>query len=299
MKRILFISFLHFAIVMLISSASPRPKEVTIAWTSNTSGKLRDCGCPGDPYGGLSERVSMIKKLRSTEAPFLLVDTGNITSLYGDYKLKQKTIVNMMALMEYQAGMMGRLEMYHGIDNALAIADSADFQIMSASIVRDGTADYAFEPYTILKQGSATVGFTAVTDSSLYIFTGAETDDFDILQPDKALVPVLDTLSRTCDFIVVMSHMEQSKSLQLLSDYPTIDLVLQAFGNRRLEHPEVTPDGILAASGSRGQFIGMITLVKKGDNRVDLKQDKLIPVLDMPADERAAKMVTAYYKGMK
>ena len=65
------------------------PVRLTVVYTGNIDGKLRGCSCPGDPFGGLVERATLIGDIRDRAGgPFLLLDAGNIAGLFGDYDLK-------------------------------------------------------------------------------------------------------------------------------------------------------------------------------------------------------------------
>ncbi|MCE5248843.1 hypothetical protein LLG96_01345 [bacterium] len=273
--------------------------ELTIVYTANSQGKLRECGCPGDPYGGLSERVTLIKKLREKEPPFLLVDSGNMVSLYGDYKLKTTTIAKIMNLMKYDAAGIGQLEMYHGVDNALEMAGSAQFTLLSSSIVRMNTATPVFKSYMTRTIGGQTAGIISVCDTTCFLTTESIKPDFSLLPFDRSLKPVLGDLRKKVDFIIVLSHMETGSNKRLLADYPEIDIVVQGYSNDRLETPYRSQHGILVAPGARGQFVGLVTLSRTADGVLDIRRSELIPVLDVPEDKKAADLVTSYYRGMK
>ena len=101
MKKTTFIIFASIFLIFFEQTSLSQTKELTIVYTANSNGKLIECNCPGDPYGGLSERVTLIHKLRKKEKPFLLVDSGNMVSLFGDYDLKASCVIRMMNLMKY------------------------------------------------------------------------------------------------------------------------------------------------------------------------------------------------------
>ena len=55
---------------LLVFSISAFSEDLIIIYTANSNGKLKTCGCPDDPYGALSERVTLIKQLRNNNPPF-------------------------------------------------------------------------------------------------------------------------------------------------------------------------------------------------------------------------------------
>ncbi|MBN1292395.1 MAG: hypothetical protein JXB48_11195 [Candidatus Latescibacteria bacterium] len=274
--------------------------EVTIVYSANTSGKLRECSCPGDPYGGLGERVTFIKMLRQNEDPFLLVDAGNIVGITGKYELKCSAAMRIMNLMNYDVAAPGRLEMYNGIDNVLKMGEVAKFPIISTSFVRKKSAELIFKPYVILTSNDQKVGVVTVSDSTCFLTTAQKQPEFDLLPLESSLKPTLDVLSKEADFIVVLSHMTSEGNKRLLEQYPQIDLVVQGYGNECFKTPVQTPNGILVAPGQRGWFVGLITLMKTNRNsKPVIKKTSVIPVIDVPMDEDARKIIWDNYNDLK
>ena len=46
------VTVILFSIIAVTFSAQALAAELTMVYTGNAEGKLRFCGCPGDPYGG-------------------------------------------------------------------------------------------------------------------------------------------------------------------------------------------------------------------------------------------------------
>jgi len=201
--------------------------------------------------------------------------------------------------MGYNAAAVGQLEMYNGIDNALTMGETAKFPLLSASIARKNTTEPAFKPFVILTVSNQKAGVIAVCDSTCFVLNRTKKPDFDLLPVRQTLASAVETLSREVQFIVVLSHMETDSNKQLLVDFPRIDLVIQGYGNERLETPLQPSRGFLAAPGARGQFVGLITLSKNDRGELALKRSELLPVLDFQEDKKAAEIVSYYYRNMK
>ena len=294
--------FLIFVLPVLFElyNADAYCGEVTIVYTANTAGKLRVCSCPGDPYGGLSERVTLVKELRQQEAPFLLVDAGNMVNVYGKVEVKASSVMRMMNLMKYDVAGAGRLEMYNGIEIAHKLGDMADFPILSTSFTRNETDELVYKPYVILPTNGQKVGIISVSDSTCFITVSSKKPEFSLLSLDSSLKPVLEKLAGKVDFIIALSHMASEGNKKLLAGYPQIDLVVQSHGNERFKSPVQTPHGILVAPGQRGQFVGLITLMKaRKDSKPVIKRASLIPVLEIQEDEKAREIIVEQYKAMK
>jgi len=296
-KAVLFIYITIFFI--FISVLYSEAKELTIVYTASSNGKLRSCGCPGDPYGGLSERVTLIKDLRKKEKTFLLVDAGNMVSLFGEYELRSLCVISIMNLMKYDVAAAGRHEMYSGINNALKIARAAEFPILSASFVRSPDLSFIFKPYKTFRIGKSDVTVTALCDSSTsYIQTGFTEFEYEVLHPNVILKSVLPGVSKKSDFIVVLSQMDLKTNKNIIKDFPEIDLIVQEYGNTQFDPPVQLKEGVIVAPGSKGNFVGLITL-KKTKGEIEIKRSELIPVLNITEDNKANKIIHDYYKKLE
>ena len=274
-----------------------RGEELTIVYTANSSGKLTDCNCPTDPYGGLAERVTLIKDLRVLIEPFLLVDSGNMVSLFGDYDGKAACVMRLMNLMKYDAGGFGINELFNGLTSAEKMSAAADFPLISAVFALSGQTTSAFKPYAITEIGGITAGIVSVCDSISQTRLGnPRVDDYRILLAEDALRPMLTELSHRCDFTIVLSELSSDQNRALIEQFPAIDLVVEGYGNRKYVTPETTQHGIIVSPGNRGQFVGLITLEKTGTGTRSVKYHEFIPVLDIPADEDALKIIAEYEK---
>ena len=270
--------------------------ELTVVYTANTSGKLRTCICREDPYGGLSERVTLIKSLRQKEKPFLLVDGGNMVSLFGSYDLKASCVIRIMNLMEYDAAGAGWQEMFHGVKSALTMRDEAKFALLSATITKNSDGTNVFEPYVITKVGENNVGIISVCDST-YLMKNLppKVNDYSFLSKTEVLSNSLREISSTSDFVVVLSQLSPDDNEKLLRKYPIIDLIIESNHNKQYDPPIVTPHGIIASPGRLGQFIGLITLEKSKTGKTSVKRHEFLPVLHFPEDKEAQKICTEFY----
>lgn len=297
MRGVIAIAFLIFA---TFPAARSQAEQLTVVYTANSSGKLTECGCPGDPYGGLAERVTLIKKLRAKEGRFLLVDAGNMVSLFGDFEARAECVMHLMNSMGYDATGVGRLELFRNTGNALDMSGKAKFPFLSATIARLSDGKQVFQRYALLKTGKTTVGITCISDSaSSYIPELNRKFDYVILPWERELKSVLDEMKGKADFIVVLSHMDRPGNEALLKNFPLVDLVVQGNGDHELKQPVKISGGYLVMPGDRGHFVGVVRFDKSGGGRAVLKKSELMPVLDIPQDDKAMETVKAYYRKRK
>ncbi len=241
-------------------------KELTVVYTANTNGKLRACNCPHDKYGGLSERVTLIKRLRQKEKDFLLVDGGNMVSLWGSFDEKASHIMHIMNLMEYDAAGAGAYEMFYGVESVQKMSSEAKFPLISTTIVKNSDGATVVQPFTTIRIGNINTGILSVCDSTSLLAVGSpKVKDYHFLSLPGIMKQTLQKISSQTDFIVVLSQLSPDENTKLLEHFPDIDLIIQTYGNKITNPPVVTPHGIIASPCSRGQFVGLIKLRRSDD----------------------------------
>jgi len=285
-------------LALSFSEAHAGSSELTVLYTANSNGKLMYCNCPDDPYGGLSERVTLIREMRKRNGGFLLLDAGNMVGLFGDYELKASCVFRIMNLMGYDVAAAGRNEVYRGIPRILEPVRKAAFPVVSATIADMESGEPLFEPYVVTTKDGNTVSVTAVCDSSSFMDTARKEYDFALLPVRESLGRIIGGMARESDFVIVLSQLSREENAALLKTFPSIDLIVQGFGNAKYEEPVVLPWGIIVSPGVYGEFVGSITLAKT-DGKVTVVRSELIPVLGWPADKKAEKIVVEYYRNRK
>jgi len=295
-----FISFFMAVLVLFLSGHRIiYCDELTVVFTANSSGKLRDCNCPNDPYGGLAERVSLIRELREKENSFLLVDGGNMVSLFGNYDFKASYVIRLMNLMRYDAAGAGCYEIFRGLGSARNMEKKAQFPLLSATIASKSDSSLFFQPYVLKKVGNYTAGVISVCDSSCLLHVGnPAATDYIFLPKIDMMKSALRDISSRCDFLIVLSQLPAEENKKMASEFPDIDLIVQTYGNKSFDTPIETSHGFIVSPGKQGQFVGMITLEKSQKGELSFKRHTLLPVLDYPENKKAHKIVMDYYNNI-
>ena len=275
--------------------------DLTIVYTANSWGKLQVCGCPGDPYGGLGERVTLIKELRKKgNKSFILLDAGNMVSLFGDFKGKGAAVVNLMSLMKYDAAAVGPNELFFGLEGARSIESNAGFPFVGTLISERKSLKTAFNPYVLLKSNGNNALVISICDSSTALLvTGPQRkNDYSFLNAEETISEILRETSGKRDYVIVLSQLTTDGNKSLIEKFPEINIIIEAYGNKRRETPLEAGNSLIFCGGSNGQFTGMATVSKSGGKTV-LKSNVLMPVLDIKQDSAAEKIIKKYLDSTK
>jgi 2',3'-cyclic-nucleotide 2'-phosphodiesterase (5'-nucleotidase family) len=277
-------------IMLIILSISAASEELTVVYTANSNGKLKTCGCPDDPYGALSERVTLIKQLRINSSPFLLVDGGNMVDIFGDFNQKLAIVMKLMNIMGYDAAGAGFNELYNGIESTEKIRDAAGFSILALGI-GEKSGKELFKPYIIKKVGMNSVAVIGICEkNNLPQIGNPKFDGFEFTNAESELEKVLKEINGKADYVILLSQESPEKNITLLNKFKSISVIVEDCTNKKYDNPVIEGGGVIVSPGKYGRFVGILKVLKSGKG-VKVKSHEFIKVLDIPQDKDAMKLI--------
>ena len=141
--------------------------RITILHTNDVHSRLQAFPQDGSKYaglGGVAERATLIKKIRSENEQILLLDAGDIFQGTPYFNLfKGEPEIKAMSMMKYDGATMGNHDFDVGIENFATQIKDANFPIIISNYNFTNTAmDNKFLPYKIFKKGNVKVGVLGV-----------------------------------------------------------------------------------------------------------------------------------------
>ncbi len=292
MGRCLIVTVILFILVATMGAVRADTAELTVVYTGNADGKLKFCGCPGDPYGGYIERATLLSQLRKDEEhPFLLVDGGNMVDLFGLYEEQAGTVMRLMNHMGYDAALAGTNELFHGIDATRRMAETASFPFVAATVVTGNSDETVFSPGVVVSVDDVTVGIIGLVDDGAFQRLGAQgTRDNRFLDTERALENAMGSFKPAPDYVVVLSQLTTGQNKAILDRHPSVDLIVETATNTLYDEPIHSANGYIVSPGTKGQFVGLIVL-DHGANGTVVIEHKFLPVKDMTPDKTATAIV--------
>jgi 5'-nucleotidase / UDP-sugar diphosphatase len=261
---------------------------VTLLFTNNSDGKLVDCSCRNDPFGGLAERVSFVRAYRSAHPDAILLDSGGYFG-FSDIDRKAPIIIRLMKMMRYDAAGAGDQELYRGLGPFLALAGGFRSRILSASL-RTGDRKPVFAPYRIFTVGAVRIAVIGIAGPETFASLPKESIDFLCDPPEEAIARILPEARKNANWVIVLSQLGVKADQTLAAKFLGIDLIIGGHSKTLLER-ELTVSGVrIVQAGMGGGRVGEVTVTFDGARREKEFSYRLIDIDDrypVPGDVRA------------
>jgi len=236
--------------------ATPVPGD-DLAWrlffTSDTRGYIHPCGCSEGLFGGLPRRATYLAKARKTGD--LLIDLGNlIEGTRPHERLKLSYVLEGLRQLEYDVLVPGEGELALGEDFEKAVAPLARPKVVCANLVRAGTKERVFKPWSLhrLPDGrtAAVVGLTSPYQPLPACYS--------VLDPAASLKEALTSLTGKADVFVLATHLEGKPALDLAAEFDSLDLVVAGRVPRGSDALLFRGGAPVMVGGERGQYVSFV-----------------------------------------
>jgi 2',3'-cyclic-nucleotide 2'-phosphodiesterase (5'-nucleotidase family) len=251
---------------------------VRVLFTNNSNGKLKDCNCPNDPYGGLSERVSLIRSYRERERDFLLLDSGGYMGLSRVEK-NGPIVLKLMEMMDYDAWGIGDQELYHSLGQFLNLFGYRFDKIINASLFSKA-GEPVFNSHRFFTVNEVRFGVLGLVSKETFKFFPEDKMDFTYEDPDSTLTRLLPGLIRSSNFVIVLSQMGRERDEEIAKKWPGIDLIIGGHSQTLLEKEIRIGDCHIVQAGKNAGRVGEIILAFDPSRKLENFSYNLIKVSD-------------------
>jgi len=222
-------------------------------FTGDTRGYIHPCGCAEGLFGGLPRRATYLAKARKPGD--LLVDLGNlIEGTRSHERLKLGYVLEGLKQLEYDVLVPGEGELALGEDFEKAVAGLARPKVVCANLVRAGTRDRIFEPWSLhrLPDGrtAAVVGLTSPYQTV--------PERYAVLDPAATLKEALASLKGKADLVVVAAYLEGKPALDLAAAFASVDVVIAGRVPRGSDALLLRGGAPVMVGGERGQYVSFV-----------------------------------------
>jgi 2',3'-cyclic-nucleotide 2'-phosphodiesterase (5'-nucleotidase family) len=288
----------------------------TLFYGADTHGSLENCGCPNNPMGGLTWRISYMKAFRqrsNKEVPMLFVDAGNLFTddRYQAGQLPPEALIkNRWVVKGYGDFLTDAANLCFGdLPYAAELLKKEGFdqrvkelpfikKLVSANLHPEHEGLQAPAPYVIreiaLRRGApgkklriGIVGFTQLKQGM-----GNQLEDsyagFKIEDPLAAAKRVLPELKQKADIIVALAYMSQGQAQALASQNPEIDSVIGAQQINGSEEAKHFGSATLVYSYNQTKYLGELRYYIRPDGSIENQLNRHVGLdKEIPEDPAA------------
>jgi 2',3'-cyclic-nucleotide 2'-phosphodiesterase (5'-nucleotidase family) len=219
----------------------------------------------------VARRATVIENVRASESRVLVLDAGNaLTGQDIADNSRGAAIVDVMNILGYDALAIGERELYLELPELLALAEEAEFSVLSANVVYRETGELVFEPYTVIDLDGLRVGIVGLTNANAFQITVANRtpggisqtvqDRVEIADPTEALKAVLPEVAAKADLVMALSHLSVPVNQRLMADVPGLAAVVSGGSRQLLTDPAVVGETLMVQAGYDGEWLGWLSL---------------------------------------
>ena len=257
-------------------ASGPAP-EIDLLYTGDVIGYIEDCGCHMNPAGGLARRAWLLSQLQANypSMPVVLLDSGNFSdnpTEAGD--LRTATLLQSMKKLGYKAINVGERDLTFGYDDFMKRTEGVGLTFLSTNIVKQGTKDPVFRPYTIVEAKGTSgkpvrIGVLGIDRySPVWQKAGPAGTNLGMAAPADMIATYLPEVRAKSDVVVLLASIAKDDAHELAKKFQDIDLIIGAYAGIFSSLDEVEGRVRIYFTGNQGKRIGESRITLDANRRV-------------------------------
>jgi len=303
------------------SAAEPASTTIDIVDVNDFHGRIESEGTTADKAAGAAKLAAVVQAQREANPNTIFTSAGDNVgaSTFTSFVQQDDPTIDVLNQMHLDVSAIGNHELDKGQDDLTGrIEDRATWPYISANIVKQGTTDPAFTPWSIVEKGGVKVGFIGATTEAL--IPG-------LVSPGGvqglAMAPIVSSVNRyadeltdgdaangEADVLVLLVH--EGATTSALSDATgsgafgqitgkvssKVAAIVSAHTHAKYDHEIAGPDGTVRPviqTGSYGMNYGHLQLTVGADRKLTGISAEVLPLntaTAKPADTTSVDAVT-------
>lgn len=198
------------------------------------------------------------------KAAFLGLDSGNFSDNPNEEgELRTRILLEGMARLGYRVSNVGERDLALGYDAFAKNVEGVDLEFVSANVVRQGTREPVFKPWTVvdvkLPDGGRTlrVGVIGITRfNPVWQKAGPAGANLALAPPLEMVKKYLPEVRGKADVVVLLAALSRDDAGRIVRDVPGIDFVLGAYGGIYNANEETEGATRVFYTGNQGKRVG-------------------------------------------
>ena len=219
----------------------------------------------------MARRVTFLEDVWSEERPVLLVDGGDMFGARNkNDQFQSAFLAKVTGEMGYDAIGLGERDLNYGLPFLKEMIEKHGLPFINANVRDAETGELILPEYMIVERSGIKYGIVSVMDPVHKIITmTAEEDVFQVDEPLPVLRDLLPRLRKEADSILLLSHLGEQGTINLIKEVKGIDMCVIGHTSRTINIERVIDDTAIFSSAYEGRTIGRANLfVDDVDGRI-------------------------------
>ena len=245
---------------------------------------------------GFPYLATFIQQKQSEGSEIVLVDAGDRFSgnPYVDHALeKGSPMIQLMNKLGYDIACMGNHDFDYGQKMLKKRIEEAQFPVICANIVSEGSELGQLLPYQILDKGGLKFCFLGLIQTGSNHLPATNPGNLENIsfRYYKDVAREYKKLDQECDVLIGLTHLGFANDSLLALVMPELDVIVGGHSHTVIRTPKTINGVLVTQTGSNLNYVGVTTLKFKGKQLTD-KKYQLISLKDLGTqDEEVALIV--------
>jgi 5'-nucleotidase / UDP-sugar diphosphatase len=246
--------------------------------------------------GGFEAIDAHLRALRQG-SDVLYLDAGDVltgTPLmeFSDRGVEGGAMLSFLEAVGCDGFVLGNHEFDRGLEHTAQFVAASPIPVLSANL-QDANGSPIFDgllPSKVYEASGVRVGVIGLTTPSLArLTTGATASQINVLRPEEAAAPLIETLAADADILVALTHLGIERDRALAEAIPELDLVIGGHSHSSIHPPEKVGNTWIVQAGSYGRQLGVLRMTIE-DGRIAVLDAALrdLTLGDLPVSPGAA-----------
>ena len=256
------------------AAAAAEATSVTIVYSTDIKGKIDPCGCKAHPRGGLAPRATYFDRVWEERPELLTLDAGDLFGRRTDGERQQTVFLcEQTASFGYDAIGLGEQDLNHGLEFLRKMMDDYQLPFTNANVRDASTGDLILPDAIIVERGGVRFGIVSVLDPKMPLDAqNGQAPAFRVDDPVSTLREIVPALRESCDSIILLSHLGDAGTDDVLRQVPGIDVAVVGHTYTSYKTERIVADTVVLAAAYEGRFIG------RADLQLDVENGKVMAV---------------------
>lgn len=204
-----------------------------------------------------------MSEIRKENSSVLAVDCGDSFSRMKNVpELRAEVTVEGMNLMHYDGLNIAEGEASLGLSFLEQLRDKAQFPFLSANLVHKDSGKPLAEEFVVRRlDGGLKVGIIGLASSEYFVNIPPEVrDKLEVKDAEAALREVLPKVRSKVHVVVLLSHVGEQKTRDLVQKLPGVDVAVVGHDYGLVDRAQQIGRTILVRNNLKGEYLGILTL---------------------------------------